>query len=149
MDQNKISGIFAIILGLLFIIFPIISTGTVSIIMGLSLLFFGIAIIVTDFTGLNILAGILAIIFGLLFMFAINALSFLVGFQFYIIAILMIIAGVTGLFSDKVSNWSSLAIILLGIIEIALAALSIAQPIYAAVLVGISLIIQGVNLYLE
>lgn len=149
MDQTKISGIFAIILGLLFIIFPIISTGTVSIIMGLSLLFFGIAIIVTDFTGLNILAGILAIIFGLLFMFAINALSFLVGFQFYIIAILMIIAGVTGLFSDKVSNWSSLAIILLGIIEIALAALSIAQPIYAAVLVGISLIIQGVNLYLE
>jgi len=149
MDQTKISGIFAIILGLLFIIFPIISTGTVSIIMGLSLLFFGIAIIVTDFTGLNILAGILAIIFGLLFMFAINALSFLVGLQFYIIAILMIIAGVTGLFSDKVSNWSSLAIILLGIIEIALAALSIAQPIYAAVLVGISLIIQGVNLYLE
>ncbi len=149
MDQTKISGIFAIILGLLFIIFPIISTGTVSIIMGLSLLFFGIAIIVTDFTGLNILAGILAIIFGLLFMFAINALSFLVGFQFYIIAILMIIAGVTGLFSDKVSNWSSLAIILLGIIEIALAALAIAQPIYAAVLVGISLIIQGVNLYLE
>jgi len=150
MEQNKISGILSIILGLIFIIFPIISSATTSIIIGLSLLFLGIVIILNDFTGFNVLAGILSILFGLLFMFAINAVSFLVGLQFYIIGIIMIIAGITGIITDsKISKWTSLMILLLGIVEFILAFFSMAQPIYAAILIGLSLIIKGVSLYLN
>ncbi|MBR0473134.1 MAG: DUF308 domain-containing protein [Methanosphaera sp.] len=149
MEQNKVTGILSIILGLIFIIFPIISTGTISIMMGLSLLFFGLALIFTDFSARNLLIGIIAIIFGLLFMFSINGLSFIIGLQFYIIGIIMIAAGISGIVSPGMSKLTSIMIILLGIIQFALAGLSMAQPLYAAILIGLSLIIQGISVYLN
>ncbi len=89
------------ILGLIFIIFPMFSSDLISIIVGLSLLYFGIC---TAFMGFNmrrdfdntisnitIIIGIIAIIFGFLFLFYINALSFITGIQFYIVGFIMIV----------------------------------------------------------
>ena len=150
MEQNKITGIISIILGLIFIIFPIISSTTVSLMIGISLFFLGIIMILNRFTAANIIVGLLAIIFGLLFIFAIDALSFLVGFQFYIIGIFMILSGISGLiYNSQISKITSLLILLMGIIMIVLGFFSLAQPLYAVILIGLTLIIQGVRLYLE
>ena len=53
MEPNKISGILSVILGLIFIIFPIFSSGLVSILIGISLVFFGIALILAGFSAIN------------------------------------------------------------------------------------------------
>ena len=51
MEVNKIGGILSVLLGLIFVIFPMFSASVVSIIIGLSLLFFGIIIV---FSGINL-----------------------------------------------------------------------------------------------
>ena len=49
---------------------------------------------------------------------------------------------------SKLSKTSSLLILLVGIVAIALAVFSVAQPIFVAILIGLCLIIEGVKLYL-
>jgi uncharacterized membrane protein HdeD (DUF308 family) len=150
MERNQISGILSIILGLIFIICPIFSTAALSILIGLSLVFFGIAIILSGFSAFNIIIGILAIIVGLVFTFNITALSVLFGLQFYVIGIILILAGIVGIISDsQISKIASVLIIILGIVSFALGGFSIDQPLFAAVLIGIALIIQGIRLYME
>ena len=159
MAINRIAGLISIILGLIFIVFPMFSSELVSIIVGLSLLFFGIS---SAFMGWNmrsdynsfstafIIIGIIAIIFGFLFIFYIDALSFLIGLQFYIVGFIMIIFGVAGLLSKmtNISTFTSILVLIIGIIAIALAVFSLNQPIYIAILIGIVLIIEAVNLFL-
>ena len=150
MEPIKISGILSIILGLIFIIFPVFSSGVVSIIIGISLFFFGITLILAGFTASNIIIGILAIIFGLLFTFNIDAVSFLLGFQFYIIGIILLLAGIIGLISDtQISKIASVLIIIMGIISFALGGFSIDNPLYAAILIGVCLIVQGIGMLLD
>jgi uncharacterized membrane protein HdeD (DUF308 family) len=150
MEPNKASGIISIILGLIFIIFPIFGTAAVSILIGLSLIVLGIAIVLTGFTAFNIIVGILAIIIGLIFVSNIAALSFLLGLQFYLIGIILILAGIAGLISDsQMPKIVSILMIILGIISFALGGLSIDKPIFAAILIGVALIIEGIGLYIE
>lgn len=136
------------------------SSGLVSIIVGLSLLFFGISAV---FMGYNmrhsmdmypkatIIIGIIAIIFGFLFIFYIDALSFLIGIQFYIVGFIMIIFGITGLLSKmtRFSTFTSILVLIMGIITIALAAFALSEPIYVAMIIGIVLIIEGVAMILD
>ena len=62
----------------------------------------------------------------------------------------MIFLGIAGLFSGPgVSKITSVLIVILGIIAIALGGLSLTQPIYAAILIGVCLIIQGISLYIS
>lgn len=150
METNQISGLLSILLGLIFIICPIFSTAFLSVFIGLSLIFFGIAFILSKISAVNIIVGILAIIVGLIFLFNITALSIVFGLQFYIIGILLIIAGIVGIFTEsKMGKIASVLTIILGIISIALGGFSIDQPLFAAILIGVALIIQGVGLYLE
>ncbi|WP_406532640.1 DUF308 domain-containing protein [Methanobrevibacter sp.] len=149
MEPNKISGILSIILGLIFIIFPIASSSVVSVLIGISLLFFGIALILAGFTAGNIIIGILAIIFGILFTVNLDAVSFLLGFQFYIIGIILVLAGIVGLTDSQVSKLRSVLIIILGIIAFALGGFSITNPVYAAILIGVALIVQGIGFFID
>lgn len=160
MGINKNAGILLMILGLIFIIFPMFSSELVSIIVGLSLLFFGIS---ATFMGLKmrqefntfstatIIIGIIAIIFGFIFIFYIDALSFLIGIQFYIVGFIMILFGITGLISKRnsVSTFTSILVLLMGIIAIALAVFSLNEPIYIAMIIGVVLIIEGVTFILS
>lgn len=155
MDSNKGMGLFSIILGLIFIIFPMISESLISIIIGFSLLFFGISATYTGwdmkkyannmYANLFIAIGIIAAIFGFLFIFYIDALSFLIGIEFYLIGFILIIFGIAGLLSraGTVSLLTSILVIVMGIIAIALAAFAMAQPIYIAIIIGVILIIEG------
>ena len=150
MERNQASGILSIILGLIFIICPVFSTLALTVLIGLSLIFLGIVLILSGFTAFNIIIGILAIIVGAAFTFNIAALAILFSLQFYVIGILLILAGIVGLFSGpQMSKIASILIIIFGIISCALGGLSIDQPLFAAILIGVSLIVKGVSLYLE
>ena len=159
MDNQKAAGIFFLVLGLIFILFPMFSIGLVSIIVGLSLVFFGISAAFMGYTLKDnkvvaiaiILIGIISIILGLLFMFYINAVSFLVAFQFYIVGFIMILFGITGLISraSKISNFTSILVLLMGIVAIALAVFAGNNPLYLAIIIGMVLIIEGVAYLLD
>ena len=61
----------------------------------------------------------------------------------------MILMGIAGLFSgENVSKLLSILMIILAIIMIAIGALTIDNPIIAPILLGISLIVEGVNLFM-
>lgn len=149
MEPNKIAGIMSIILGLIFLVFPFIGIATVSILIGISLMLFGIVLIIAEFKAVNIIVGILAIIVGLIFISNIAALSFVLGLEFYIVGILLIFAGVAGLISTGSSKIISALMIVLGIISFALGAISFEQPIFAAVILGVALIVEGIGLFMD
>ena len=153
MSFEKTSGLITIIVGLLLMIFPIFSSELISVIVGLSLIFFGLSVLVTGLRSdtsnsktMMIVIGIVAIIFGILFLFFIDSLSFLVGLQFYIVGFIMIVFGLTGLFSkmSRVPAFSSILILVMGIVLIALGTFSLNQPIFIAIIIGVVLIIEGV-----
>ena len=85
-----------------------------------------------------------------MFTFNISALSVLFALQFYVIGVLLILAGIVGLISDsQISKIASVLTIILGIISIVLGGFSIDQPIFAPILIGVGLIIQGIRLYVD
>ena len=155
MDYKKVLGIIFIILGLIFAVYPLYSAEALSWIAGISLIAFGFASIIDGFSVwsmithvslINILLGICAIIFGLLFIYEIDALSFLVAFQFYLIAFVLIFIGMFGIFFalDMMSRLISVLVLILGIVAVYLAFASIAQPLYVAIIIGICLIMEGI-----
>ena len=157
MDYRKILGIMFIILGLLFVVYPLYSSVAVSWIAGICLIAFGFAAIIDGFTAwsiitnvsaIKILLGICAILFGVLFIYEVDALSFLVAYLFYLIAFVLIFVGVLGIVSGLgiASKLSSVLILILGIVAVFCAVYSIAQPLYTAIIVGICLILEGINL---
>ena len=158
MNGNKGMGLLSIIVGLIFMIFPLFSESLVSIIIGLSLLFFGITAVYTGldmrryanntYSGPLIVIGIIVIILGFLFVFYIDALSFLVSIQFYLIGFILIIFGITGLLArvNAFSLFTSILVFVMGIISIALGAFAWSQPIYIAIIIGLILIIEGLAL---
>ena len=155
MNYKTILGIIFIILGLIFAIYPVYSAEAVSWIAGICLIAFGFASIIDGFSIwgmvtrtsiINILVGICAILFGILFIYEIDALSFIVAYQFYLIAFVLILIGILGLFTDStISKVASLLILIMGIIAIFMAVFSIAEPLYTAILVGICLIMEGIT----
>lgn len=156
MTNNSLLGILAIILGLLVIVFPLISVFTVSVLAGLGVLFIGIWLLSLAFgawgtsKGLGIaylILGILALIAGLALFGNILALSFLASFWFYFGGFFLIIAGVMGFFAREhmVHKGSNALLIVLGIIYIILGAYAL-NPFYLAIIIGISLIIDGITL---
>ena len=98
-------------------------------------------------SGINILLGICAILFGILFIYKIDALSFLVAYQFYLIAFILIFIGISGIVYgfETISRAASVLILILGIIAVFCAVFSIAQPLYTAIIVGICLIMYGIT----
>lgn len=155
-NVEKTAGLTTVIIGLIIIIFPMFSLELISIIVGLSLLFFGIStafmgyIMRYDLDALSkilLVIGIISIIFGILFLFFIDALPFLMSMQFYIVGFIMLVFGISGLISriNTASILTSIIVLLMGIVSIALAVFSLNQPIYIAIIMGAGLIIEGVS----
>lgn len=158
MDYGKVLGIIFIILGLLFIVYPFYSAAAVSLIAGICLIVFGFASIISGFSiwsmmahvsVINIILGILAMLLGFLFIYEIDALSFILAYQFFLIAFVMILFGIFGVISgpDALSKVTSGLIFILGLITVVLAFYSIAQPLYAAIFVGICLVLEGIAFF--
>ena len=154
MDNKQWLGILFIILGILFAVFPLYASITISILVGIFLIAIGIAVIIDgcsiwsqidNVSWIKILLGIIAIIFGLLFVLGVDAVSFLVGLEFYIMGFIMIFVGILCLTAKgTMSKVSAVLMIIMGIISVLLAFWAIAMPLYAALLVGICLIMYGI-----
>lgn len=155
MDYRKILGIIFIILGIIFAVYPMYSATAVSFIAGISLIALGFAFfmdafsllsMMTHYSVIEILLGMLAIIFGLLFIYEIDALSFLVAFNFYLVGFVLIFMGLVNMFTlpGTIPKFTAILTLILGIVTVLLAAFSLAQPVYVAIIVGICLIMEGI-----
>lgn len=160
MDSNKYAGILIIILGLIFMCFPLFSSVLVSVIVGTGLILLGLATIVLGLemrhdsgfvSALTIILGIIGMIIGILFVFYLDAVSILVSIEFYILGAIMIVIGISGLITNKDGKGKlmGLFIIIAGIISFLIAVFALAQPIFIAILVGIVLILEGLLLLMK
>ena len=159
MESNKIGAILSIILGLILIIFPMFSSNLISILIGAIVLIFGVGLcysgiiskeISTAFSSIAAIFGVVMIILGLAFIFGTNALSFLVGLQFYIIGFILIIVSAIGLLGGlPIQKTSSIITLILGIVILFIAIFAANNPILITIILGIALIANGVSSYLN
>ena len=159
MESNKIWAILSIILGLILIIFPMFSSNLISILIGAIVLIFGVGLcysgiiskeISTAFSSIAAVFGVVMIILGLAFIFGSNALSFLVGLQFYIIGFILIIVSAIGLLGGlPIQKTSSIITLILGIVILFIAIFAANNPILITIILGIALIANGVSSYLN
>lgn len=155
MAYERFAGLLYMVLGLMLIIFPMFSSAVISVIIGFALVCFGMATMSLGFvfgeefeniySYLTILIGFISLLFGIMFMFFLNALTFLASLQFYIVGIIMMAYGLVGFLylSEKKYTIYSLIILILGILTVVVAAFLASQPILIAILIGITLIVEG------
>ena len=158
MESNKILAIISIIIGLIFIIFPIFSANLISILIGAAVLIFGLGLAYTGIIAKDIspaistvsaIFGIVMIILGLAFIFGTNAISFLVGLQFYIVGLMLIIASIIGLLGGaEINKTGSLVGLVLVIVILFIAVFAANNPILITIILGIALIAHGIVGYL-
>ena len=159
MESNKIWANLSIILDLILIIFPMFSSNLISILIGAIVLIFGVGLcysgiiskeISTAFSSIAAVFGVVMIILGLAFIFGTNALSFLVGLQFYIIGFILIIVSAIGLLGGlPIQKTSSIITLILGIVILFIAIFAANNPILITIILGIALIANGVSSYLN
>lgn len=153
-EKNVLSGILAIILGLLVMAFPLFSVFTLSVITGFGIIFIGIWLI---FMGMgawstnkgisiaSLILGIIGLIVGIGLFGKILAFSVLVGMVIYIGGFFLIIAGIIALISGQgpAGRWGGLSGIILGVLYLIIGMYAL-NPLYLAFLIGIFLIINGI-----
>ena len=152
--KNTLIGILAIILGLIVIVFPMVSVLTLSVLMGLGIIFLGIWFLAQSFhvweknlaAGIaDLLLGIIAILFGIVFLGDVRAFEFLTFLALYIVGLFLIIAGLMALFSGKDLKARGIGIlgIIFGILYFILG-VYVANPLFLAVIIGAFLILAGI-----
>jgi uncharacterized membrane protein HdeD (DUF308 family) len=154
--DTKIPGIISLILGILVILFPVFSVFTLSVLTGVAVLFVAVWLFllgagtwkVSRGAGaLYILLGVLGVIVAAALAGNVVLFSFLTAFWIYITGIILIIAGITALFSreHRAGRAAGISVVVLGIIYIILGIL-VTNPVFLAWLIGLSLIIDGIGL---
>ena len=160
MDSNKYAGILLIILGLIFMCFPLFSSVVISVIVGAGLILLGMAVAILGIDlwsesgtvgALTVLLGIIGITIGFLFIFFLDAVSILVSVEFYIIGVIMLVAGISGLIIKEGGKAKLVAalIIILGIVSFLIATFALAMPLYIAILIGVVLVLNGILVLLK
>ena len=95
-----------------------------------------------------LLIGILSVILALNLMFSILGFEIFIGFYFYLVGFMLLISGIIRLITTSVKSASLLSIIL-GILMIILGAFALLSPVYVAILIGISVIAEGIDLLIS
>ena len=159
MEANKMLSIITILIGLIFIIFPLFSANLISILIGASILIFGVSLAYTGiiskdisgaFSSVAAIFGVVMIILGLAFIFGTNALSFLVGLQFYLVGFMLIVVAILGLLAGSdINRMGSVISLVLGIVVLFIAAFAASNPELITIILGIALIAYGVSGYLH
>jgi len=156
-DYNVFLGIVAIILGILIIAFPLISIFTLSVLVGIGILFLGIWFFVqasrlwTISKAVSIaylILGIIAIVAGIGTMGNVYALSFLASFIIYLTGFFLLISGILTLFTGVGSTAKGIGGlgVVLGILFLIIGVYAL-NPIYLAFIIGIWLIFDGISLF--
>ncbi|MCC7554177.1 MAG: DUF308 domain-containing protein [Methanobacteriaceae archaeon] len=158
MENQKIFGIIAIILGILVIVFPMASDLVLSVFAGIMFAFLGIYYLLAGAYSWNfskgvsisyIILGILGIILGCMLSFNILLFSMLIGIYMYITGFMLLISGIIGLAyrTDSITKMGAGSMLILGILTIIIGFFAFRDPFYAALLIGLSLIIDGISLF--
>lgn len=156
-EKNMLIGILAIILGILVIAFPLISVFTLSVLVGIGILFLGIWFLVQTFRVWEsskaasiayLILGIIAIVAGIGMVGNILALSFLASFIIYLAGFFLFISGILTLFTGEGTAGKGVGGlgIILGILYIIIGMFAL-NPFYLALLIGIWLIFDGIALF--
>jgi uncharacterized membrane protein HdeD (DUF308 family) len=155
--RNLLFGILGILLGLIVIIFPLISIFTVNAIAGIGVIFVGVWIIVKSLKNDSVAAGVagliialFAIMLGIVFIGDIKAFEFFSFIALYIVGFFIALAGVESLISGKGAKGKGIGIlgIIIGILFVVIGTFA-ANPLVLAALIGAFLIIAGIVEILE
>jgi uncharacterized membrane protein HdeD (DUF308 family) len=152
--KTKFVSLLAILLGLIIIIFPIMGVIGVSSLIGLSVLFMSIYLLVVGVTIIdyNTSGAILDLILGILLLLSIglifnpSLLGFLTEITLYIAGIMLIIVAVASLINNRSSRYGfyiGIAGIVLGLLYIIIGTY-VSSPIILGTLIGIWLVISGI-----
>ncbi|MGA2675452.1 MAG: DUF308 domain-containing protein [Methanobacterium sp.] len=152
-ERDVYLGILAIILGAIVITFPLISVFTLSLLVGIGIIFLGIWLLIQAYNVWNknlaagiadIILAIFAIFFGIGLTGNITALSFLTFLALYIIGFFLILTGLTALLSNKGIKAQGMGVlgVILGILYLVIA-LYLKNPLFLAIILGAFLIIAG------
>ncbi|MEN6329689.1 MAG: DUF308 domain-containing protein [Methanobacteriaceae archaeon] len=149
--KNIFIGILAVILGLIVIVFPLISVSTFSVLAGVGIIFLGIWILAQSFKTGSLAAGIagvilaiFAIMLGIIFIGDIKAFEFFSALALYIVGLFVALAGLTSL-SGEGSKGKAIGIlgIILGVLFIVIGTYAY-NPLVLAAIIGAFLIIAGI-----
>ena len=153
--KTKFISIFAIIFGLIIIIFPIMGLIKTSALIGLSLLLIsiyllvvGVAIIDYNKRGviLDLILGIVLLILSICLIFDVAIIGILAQITLYLAGITLIVVGLVSLVNNRQSRYGfyiGIAGIVLGLLYIIIGTY-VADPIILGSLIGLWLIISGV-----
>ncbi len=150
--QTKTSGLILIILGLIVIAFPLLGIIPFSLLLGFSVLFLGIGLLVAGLIGIRastamgiveLILGIIAIILGIGIIINPGLFSFLVALMIYVAGIFLIIVGIMAFFAKVGNKWIGFVPIILGLIYIIIGSI-VANPFYLGALIGLWLLITGI-----
>ena len=110
-EKNLLLGIVGILLGIIVIVFPLISIFTVNAIAGIGIIFIGIWILIKSLRNDSLAAGVaglivavFAIMMGIVFIGDIKAFEFFTFIALYVVGFFLALAGVESLISGKGSK---------------------------------------------
>lgn len=150
-EKNLLLGIVGILLGIIVIVFPLISIFTVNAIAGIGIIFVGIWILIKSLKNDSLAAGVaglilavFAIMMGIVFVGDIKAFEFFTFIALYVVGFFLALAGVESLISGKGSKGKAIGAlgIILGILFVVMGTYA-ANPLVLAALIGAFLIIAG------
>lgn len=155
MENKTIIGILAIVFGILLLIFPFISQVVLSVMVGIGILVLGVYFLIAGIdvwknskaaSIIYIIVGFLGFIVGIMLFGNVILFDLLISLCLYIAGFMLIFAGIAGLMSRTAMLTRSAAVLMfiLGIITIVLGYFAMLSPLYVAIILGISLIIDGI-----
>lgn len=151
-EKNVLLGVLGILLGLIVIIFPLISIFTINAIVGVGIIFIGIWILAKSLKNESLAAGVagliiavFAIMLGIVFIGDIKALQFFTFIALYVVGFFIILAGATSLISKEGMKGKAVGAlgVIVGILFIAIGSF-MANPLVLAAIIGAFLIIAGI-----
>ena len=158
MDFKKIIGIITFVTGILLVVCPIFFRNLLLPIIGFSIVCLGVLAIFRGweiriisnniYSNISVIVGMILIVLGLLYLFCVDMISIVEGFEFYIIGILFIILGINWYLSNinHIHDFSSILTLILGVLSMILTVLTLANPVYVPILIGIVLIAEGFSI---
>lgn len=151
-EKNLLLGILGILLGIIVIVFPLISIFTVNAIAGIGIIFISIWILIKSLKNDSLAAGaaglivaVFAIMMGIVFIGDIKAFEFFTFIALYVVGFFIALAGITSLISGeglKGKATGALGIII-GILFVIIGTYA-ANPLVLAAMIGAFLIIAGI-----
>jgi membrane protein HdeD len=151
-ERNLLLGILGILLGIIVIVFPLISIFTVNAIAGIGIIFIGIWILIKSLKNDSIAAGVaglivalFAIMMGIVFIGDIKAFQFFTFIALYVVGFFIALAGITALISGEGLKGKAIGAlgIIIGILFVIIGTF-VANPLVLAAIIGAFLIIAGI-----